>query len=144
MFGSVWTYFFIFFFEFSWLQSGGEMPEIPRDTLPNQTAPLRALQPDGCFSKPPLNSEPSNHLQIPSTQRWNHIPAWLLQAEVWWRAWISRAPLHSPAALQMQLKWLKAAVAAVAFWSRERRSCQTLFVLDAVKVCGAKHKLGTH
>lgn len=40
------------------------MPEIPRDTPANQTAPPWALQPDGCFSKPPLNSEPSNHLQI--------------------------------------------------------------------------------
>lgn len=145
MFRSVWVYFSIFFLSLSFPDLSQEVKcqKHPETLHQTRQLPCRHCSLMGVFPNQPwtLNLQ-ITYRSLPQKQ--NHIPAWLLQAEVWWRAWISRAPLHSPAALQMQLKWLKAAVVSVAFWSWEWRSCQTLFVLDAVNDCGAKHKLGTH
>lgn len=97
------------------------MPEIPRDNLSNKTAPPWALQPAGCFSKPPLNSEPSNHLQISSTGRGKPHPC-VTPKGVWWGAQHSSTPATPSYFASAAGATITAAVGSYAFLSWGRRS----------------------
>lgn len=143
MFRSVWMYFSIFFlsfFGFSWLHWGGEMPEIPRDTLTNQTGSPAAIAARRAFFQTTPELWTFKSFTDP------------FHAETKPHPWLTLASRGAVESLAQQSSSAQPGCFANAAPVTQgccgficlQRNCQTLFVLDAVNDRAAKQKLGTH